>query len=158
ARGRSVARGLPQGHHPRLLQRGGPARDQLQALPVLGQRIPGAARPGRERERRRHPAHQDRERGLGPRHFDDRADRAELHLDPRLTTRRALGGELLLGAWETGARGHELRRPLALLAAALPGTPPASLSTLPVATRDLELLRLRALTFGPELAVLGTCP
>jgi hypothetical protein len=70
---------------------------------------------------------------------------------------RALTGELLLTAWEAGARGHELRRPLALLAAALPATPPA-VSALPVAARDLELLRLRALTFGPELAVLGTCP
>jgi hypothetical protein len=69
----------------------------------------------------------------------------------------ALRGELLLAAWEAGARGHELDRPLALLAAALPATPSA-LSALPVAARDLELLRLRALTFGPELAVLGTCP
>jgi hypothetical protein len=71
---------------------------------------------------------------------------------------RALRGELLLAAWEAGARGHELRRPLALLAAALPATPAAVLSAMPVASRDLELLRLRALTFGPELAVLGTCP
>jgi hypothetical protein len=71
---------------------------------------------------------------------------------------RALSGELLLAAWEAGARGHELHRPLALLAAALPGTPPAALPAMPVAARDLELLRLRALTFGPELAVLGTCP
>jgi hypothetical protein len=71
---------------------------------------------------------------------------------------RALSGELLLAAWEAGARGHELRRPLALLAAALPGTSPAALPVMPVAARDLELLRLRALTFGPELAVLGTCP
>lgn len=71
---------------------------------------------------------------------------------------RALRGELLLAAWEAGARGHELRRPLALLAAALPATPPEALSAMPVVARDLELLRLRALTFGPELAVLGTCP
>jgi hypothetical protein len=71
---------------------------------------------------------------------------------------RALRGELLLVAWEAGARGHQLRQPLALLAAALPATPPAALSALPVAARDLELLRLRALTFGPELAVFGTCP
>jgi hypothetical protein len=71
---------------------------------------------------------------------------------------RALTGELLLAAWEAGARGHELRRPLALLSAALPGTDPAVLSAMPVAARDLELLRLRTLTFGPELAVLGTCP
>jgi hypothetical protein len=71
---------------------------------------------------------------------------------------RALEGELLLAAWEAGARDDELRRPLALLAAALPATPLAALSAMPVAGRDLELLRLRALTFGPELAMLGTCP
>jgi hypothetical protein len=71
---------------------------------------------------------------------------------------RALTGEVLLSAWEAGARGHELRRPLALLSAALPGTEPAVLSALPLAARDLQLLRLRALTFGPELAVLGRCP
>lgn len=71
---------------------------------------------------------------------------------------RALTGELLLAAWEAGARGHELRRPLALLSAALDGTSPDTLSALPVAVRDLELLRLRARTFGPQIAVRGTCP
>ena len=56
ARRGGVAQGLPQGHHHRGLQRGGPARARVQGLPLLGLRVPGAARPRRERERRRDPA------------------------------------------------------------------------------------------------------
>ena len=72
---------------------------------------------------------------------------------------RPLAGELLLAAWEDGTRCHELYRPLALLAAALrdcgPGTTPAGLAALPVAERDLLLLRLREVTFGAELGMFG---
>jgi hypothetical protein len=68
-----------------------------------------------------------------------------------------LAGELLLAAWEDGGRCHELYRPLALLAAALPEADPADLATLPVAERDLLLLRLREMTFGAELEVFGRC-
>jgi hypothetical protein len=71
---------------------------------------------------------------------------------------RPLAGELLLAAWEAGTRAPELRRPLALLSAALPGTSQADLAALPIAARDLGLLRLRELTFGPKLAVFGACP
>jgi len=71
---------------------------------------------------------------------------------------RPLTGELLLAAWEAGATGHELRRPLALLAAAIPGADQAALGALPLAERDLALLRLRERTFGPELAVFASCP
>ena len=71
--------GLPQGHHHRGLQRGRPARDRLQGLPLLGLGVPGAARPRRQRQRRRDPAHQARERGLGARLRRARADRADLH-------------------------------------------------------------------------------
>jgi hypothetical protein len=74
---------------------------------------------------------------------------------------RPLAGELLLAAWEDGTRCHELYRPLALLAAALrdggSGTTPASLAALPVAERDLLLLRLREMTFGAELGMFGRC-
>ena len=58
---------LPQGHHPRDLQRGRPARDRLQDLSLLGVGVPGAARPRRQRQRRRDPAHQAGERRLGAR-------------------------------------------------------------------------------------------
>ena len=71
---------------------------------------------------------------------------------------RPLAGELLLAAWEAGAAGHELRRPLALLSAAIPGAQQAALGALPLVARDLLLLRLRELTFGPELAVFASCP
>ena len=54
-RRRDVARGLPQGHHPRGLQRGRPARDRLQGLPLLGLGVPGAARSRRQRQRRGDP-------------------------------------------------------------------------------------------------------
>jgi hypothetical protein len=74
---------------------------------------------------------------------------------------RPLAGELLLAAWENGARCHELYRPLALLAAALRGSnsgpTPAGLAALPVAERDLLLVRLREVTFGAELGMFGHC-
>jgi hypothetical protein len=70
---------------------------------------------------------------------------------------RPLAGEPLLTAWEDGGRCHELYRPLALLAAALPGADPAALAALPVAERDLLLLRLRELMFGAELGIFGHC-
>ena len=67
SRRRGVAQGLPQGRHHRGLQRGRPARDRLHGLPLLGLRVPGDARPRRQRQRGRDPAHQARERGLGAR-------------------------------------------------------------------------------------------
>jgi hypothetical protein len=74
---------------------------------------------------------------------------------------RPLAGERLLAAWEDGARCHEVYRPLALLAAALRetghGEEPAALAALPVAERDLLLVRLREATFGPDLEVFGRC-
>jgi hypothetical protein len=71
---------------------------------------------------------------------------------------RPLTGEPLLAAWEAGATGHELRRPLALLAAAIPGADQAALGALPLAELDLALLQLRERTFGPELTVFASCP
>jgi hypothetical protein len=72
---------------------------------------------------------------------------------------RALTGDVLLAAWEAGTPAHqEPRRPIALLAVALPGTDPSALAALPVAERDLLLLRLRELTFGPDLVLFAACP
>ena len=59
---------VPQGHHHRVLQRGRPTRAGVQGPPLLGIGIPGAAGSGRKCQRRRHPAHQARERGLGARY------------------------------------------------------------------------------------------
>ena len=47
---------------------------RLQGLPLLGLGVPGAARPRRQRQRRRDPAHQARERGLGARRERRRAE------------------------------------------------------------------------------------
>jgi hypothetical protein len=79
---------------------------------------------------------------------------------------RALAGERLLAAWEAGTLLPDLRRPLVLLHHA--GDPDAArggetaelarLSALPVAARDLALLRLRELMFGPALGVFSGCP
>jgi hypothetical protein len=71
---------------------------------------------------------------------------------------RALSGELLLAAWEEGAAGHELRRPLVMLSAALPDADPRQLGALPIAELNLLLLRLHGLSFGSQLRVFGTCP
>jgi len=70
---------------------------------------------------------------------------------------RALTGEALLAAWEAAAQLPELLRPLALLAAADPAGS-AFLSALPLAKRDLNLVRLHTMSFSPDLAVFGTCP
>ena len=71
---------------------------------------------------------------------------------------RALSGELLLAAWEEGAAGHELRRPLVMLSAALPDADPRQFGALPIAELNLLLLRLHGLSFGSQLRVFGTCP
>jgi hypothetical protein len=74
------------------------------------------------------------------------------------TTRmRPLIGELLLMAWEESASAHELCRAPAMLSIALPGCDQAQLSGLPLAERNLLLLRLHELSFGAVLHVFGVC-
>jgi hypothetical protein len=71
---------------------------------------------------------------------------------------RALAGELLLAAWERGASQHDLRRAVTMLSIALPATDPGELEFVPLAERNLLLLRLHELTFGPLLNVFAVCP
>jgi hypothetical protein len=71
---------------------------------------------------------------------------------------RPLTGELLLAAWEESAAAHELRRAVTMLATALPDCDQAQLSALPIAERNMLLLRLHELSFGPFLHVFGICP
>jgi hypothetical protein len=52
---RSLAQGFPQGSDHRGSQRGRPAGHGLQGVPLLGVRVPGPARPRRQRQRRGHP-------------------------------------------------------------------------------------------------------
>jgi hypothetical protein len=59
---------------------------------------------------------------------------------------------------EWGQNKHALDRALVLLRAASPDTPPETLSRLPIGRRDLLLLELRALAFGPKLEVAVPCP
>ena len=71
---------------------------------------------------------------------------------------RALAGELLLAAWERGAPEHTLRRALTLLGAARLDMDAGQLGALPLAERNLLLVRLHELTFGPVLSMFGVCP
>jgi hypothetical protein len=65
---------------------------------------------------------------------------------------RALEGELLLAAWESASSsGTGPKRAVALLAAACEGRTRDELMELSVAERDLELLRLRQISFGDLL-------
>ena len=70
---------------------------------------------------------------------------------------RGLTGELLLRAWEEGTTLPELRRPLALLAIALPDRDGLELEVLPLAERNRLLLRLHELSFGNSLMAVGSC-
>jgi len=71
---------------------------------------------------------------------------------------RALTVPELLHAWEEGLGQPLAERALALLAAACPETPREALARLSLGQRNARLLRLRELTFGPQLVGLTTCP
>lgn len=71
---------------------------------------------------------------------------------------QALRGDRLLEAWDQGRDQHNLERGLTLLALALPAARREELAALPLAARNLLLLRLRLLSFGPQLEGVGTCP
>jgi predicted RNA-binding Zn-ribbon protein involved in translation (DUF1610 family) len=76
----------------------------------------------------------------------------------RLAGVRPLAGEALLAAWERGSLQPQPVRALALLLAGRPDLkePDAAAMTLP--ERDLALLDLRRLSFGPALAAFFVCP
>ncbi|MGP0063409.1 MAG: hypothetical protein ACLQGP_07410 [Isosphaeraceae bacterium] len=71
---------------------------------------------------------------------------------------RALTGELLVEAWERGAPQSESNRALTMLAVACPQIPLERLATLGIPERNLQLLRLRQLSFGPTIAGSLPCP
>lgn len=66
--------------------------------------------------------------------------------------------EELLNAWELGLNQPLLQRALFLLIAAFPETRPEALLKLSIGQRDLRLLRLRELLFGPQLLNTAVCP
>ncbi len=71
---------------------------------------------------------------------------------------QALTGELLLTAWSDGADKDALARSLVLLALALPESERQQIAWLPLAQRNLLLLQLREISFGPVLQGFGICP
>lgn len=70
---------------------------------------------------------------------------------------RALSASDLLAAWERGAGSTPVGQALAILSVAFPHLAEAELLKLNVAQRDLYLLYLRSLTFGPHLKGLTAC-
>lgn len=70
---------------------------------------------------------------------------------------RALGALDLVRAWEWGESRHPVDRALVLLGLGMPAIRRDDLAVLPLGRRDGLLLRLRALTLGPELEVFVSC-
>ena len=70
---------------------------------------------------------------------------------------RALSASDLITAWERGAGSTPVEQALAILSVAFPHLAEELLLKLDVAQRDLCLLHLRALTFGPHLKGLTAC-
>ncbi len=71
---------------------------------------------------------------------------------------RALSAPLLLQVWEWGERQHLIDRALTLLALACPEIPREELGLINIGRRDAYLLKVRELTFGPNLDVVTPCP
>jgi hypothetical protein len=69
---------------------------------------------------------------------------------------RRLTGEWLLEAWEGGAHQSDADRALTMLAVACPQTSPEQLATIGIPELYLQLLQLRQLSFGADLA--GSLP
>lgn len=70
---------------------------------------------------------------------------------------RALAGELLLLAWDRGGAEHNLERALTMLSLALPDADYSLLLHMPMAERNLQLLRLQETSFGPRLNAFSEC-
>ncbi len=69
----------------------------------------------------------------------------------------ALVGEQLLAAWDRGSRESDLARALTLLTVSSPERTRESVAALCLAERDLELWRLRQMTFGEWLRATLPC-
>ena len=70
----------------------------------------------------------------------------------------ALSASGLLDIWERGSGRPPVEQALVILGAAFPQAPPDDLSRLDFVQRDLCLLHLRSLTFGPQIKGLADCP
>jgi hypothetical protein len=70
---------------------------------------------------------------------------------------QALNGELLLEAFDKGMAEHDLARALTMLAVAMPESSRQQLAESPISERNLLLLQLREVTFGPMMSGLAKC-
>lgn len=70
---------------------------------------------------------------------------------------RALAGDLLLTAWDRCAREHDLNRALIMLSIALPQSSCEHLAELSIGERNVLLLRLHEMSFGPHLRGFAAC-
>lgn len=68
-----------------------------------------------------------------------------------------LSGELLLEAFDEGMAEHDLDRALTMLALAMPESSRQQLAEYSIAERNLLLLLLREITFGPVMSGLARC-
>jgi hypothetical protein len=70
---------------------------------------------------------------------------------------RALTGELLLTAWDRGARRHPVYQGLVMIALALPEVDFEQIADLSLGETNRLLLELHALSFGPVIEAFATC-
>lgn len=70
---------------------------------------------------------------------------------------RALSASELLDAWERGLAEQPIEQGLTLLAAACPESSFEELAQLSIGRRDAQLLELREMIFGSQLASLASC-
>ncbi len=70
---------------------------------------------------------------------------------------RPLAGDVLLTAWERGARRSWSELAMGLLSAGCPGLPPGAAWAMTIAARDRSLLELHRLSFGETMAAFAAC-
>jgi hypothetical protein len=70
---------------------------------------------------------------------------------------RTFTGDLLLTAWDRCAGEHDLNRALTMLAIALPESGREQLAELSISERNVLLLRLHEMSFGPHLRGFAVC-
>jgi hypothetical protein len=63
----------------------------------------------------------------------------------------------IVDAWQQAVTQSTYQRPLTLIAAACPDTPPDKLAMMSVGQRDANLLELRKRIFGPDLCSVAMC-
>ena len=123
---------------------------------ALGLGVPGAAGPRRERERRRDPAHQARERGLRARRRGRRAGRAAVLGAVAISETAELSAAATLELWDAARALPPAERPVVLARA--DGATVEEVARLPIGRRDARLLGVHAALGGAALEATAACP